>query len=70
MSKCPKCKAKLMQQLSVFVEAPANCTNLSKRGIASKDVTVMGVGWDTAYIYCSKGCGYSIRLGKKKNARD
>ena len=59
--KCPKCKTPLRQQVSVFVDAPASCTGLGKKGLARPDVKVLGVGWDQATYYCPK-CTYTLRL--------
>ncbi len=59
---CPKCKAPgLRQQVSVFIECDADRTNLSKRGIRSADVKVMGAGWPQAVLFCAK-CPYMLRL--------
>ncbi len=65
---CPKCKqGKLRQQVSVYVECDADCTNLSKSGIRSKDVVILGVGWWTsgspAWLYCPECC-WSERVPK------
>lgn len=59
--KCPKCKrAKLRQQVSVFVECDADCHSLNKKGIRKKDVKIMGAGWPQASIYCPR-CSYFVR---------
>lgn len=57
--RCPRCKkGSLRQHVNVFVEAPADCRNLSKQGIRSASVRVMGVGWDRAVIFCDNPlCG-------------
>lgn len=67
--KCPKCKHKLRQQLSVFVECDAARTDLSKRALRSADVKVLGAGWPQATIYCD-GCGYFLRLKSKRGKHD
>lgn len=60
--RCPKCcKAKLRQQVSVFVDCDADCHNLSKSGLRQRDVKILGAGWPTAAIYCPK-CGFYERL--------
>jgi hypothetical protein len=64
--KCPKCKrGQVMQQVNVVVECPADCNDLSKKGIRKNNVKIMGVLWDQATWYCDKGCGYTLRLGKR-----
>ena len=65
---CPKCKrVRLRQQVSVFVECDAECSNLSKAGIRKRDVQILGAGWPQATIYCPK-CGWSMleKRGKQK----
>jgi len=63
--KCPKCKkAKLRQQVSVYVECDADNRNLSKKGIRSKDVRILGAGWPHASLLCQK-CGWFHRLDSK-----
>lgn len=61
--KCPKCRKPLRQQVSVFVDAPADCTGLGKKGLARTDVKIIGVGWDRATYYCQT-CPYMLRLAK------
>lgn len=57
---CPRCKKQeLRQQVSVYVDAPADCHDLSKKGIRSKRVKILGVGWDLGKIYC-QSCGYIV----------
>lgn len=59
---CPKCKrARLRQQVSVFVECDAECRSLSKTGIRSSDVVILGAGWPQARLFCPK-CGWTLRL--------
>lgn len=65
--KCPKCKrGKVMQQVNVHVECPADCRSLNKKGIRKKTVKIIGVSWGQATWYCDKGCGYFLRLDGKK----
>lgn len=65
--KCPKCKkGKIRQQLNVFVECDVECRNLSKKGIRSKSVEILGAGWDRAIWFCDRGCGYFLRLAKER----
>jgi hypothetical protein len=60
--KCSKCKkGSLRQQVSIYADAPLDCHNLSKKGIRSKEVQILGVGWPTALIYCTN-CGFKERL--------
>lgn len=60
---CPKCKRRgvLRQQVSIFADAPLRCTNLSKSGIRSRDVHILGVGWPQAVWYCP-ACGWRVRV--------
>lgn len=69
--KCEKCKKGTLRQIvNVVVDAPADCHNLSKKGIRSKKVKIMGVIWDRATWYCTAdGCGFIMHLGKKKEKR-
>lgn len=63
--KCPKCKrARLRQQLSVFVECDAECYTLNKKGIRKSDVRIMGAGWQHASVYCPKCGHFSVINGK------
>jgi hypothetical protein len=56
---CPKCKTALRQQVSVYVDAPAGCTSLNKKGLAKRAVKILGVGWGYATWYCPRpGCGH------------
>jgi hypothetical protein len=55
----------MRQQVNIFAELPADCFNLSKKNIRSKDVQILGVGWDQATIFCDAGCGNYLRLGKE-----
>lgn len=58
---CPKCNGtNVRQQVSVFVDAPAGCRNLSKSGIRRKDVIILGVGWNRASMYCECGWLYPV----------
>ena len=62
--KCPKCKrGRLRQQVSVFVECDAENHRLSKAGIRSRDVVVLGAGWPQAVFLCPK-CGWMERPGE------
>jgi hypothetical protein len=64
MTKCPKCrKGEILQQVNIFVECPMDCRSLNKKGIRSKTVKILGVGWPQASFYCSRGCGYYSRGG-------
>lgn len=68
--KCPKCRKGTMRQLvSVVVEAPAECRSLSKVGLRRASVEIKGVLWDQATIFCSKGCGNVLFLGKSKRRK-
>lgn len=60
---CPKCKkGHLRQHINVFVECGLGNRNVSKSGIRSDDVKILGAGWDKATVFCSKsGCGYFYR---------
>ena len=63
--KCPRCKRGEMRQVvTVYVDAPVHCHDLSKTGLRSGDVKVVGVGWDSAWWYCPK-CGHTFRLDGK-----
>jgi hypothetical protein len=65
--KCPKCKkGNMRQQVSIYADLPADCFNLCKKGIRSKEVKILGVGWDLGIIYCDEGCGNFINLRKKR----
>ena len=68
--KCPKChRGGLRQQVNVFVDAPADCRSLNKKGIRKKTVRINGVGWDQATWHCPHdGCGYMIRLSSRENS--
>ena len=57
MIACPRCKKPLRKHVSVYVDAPADCFSLNKKGIRSKDVRIQGVGWPTERMYCPK-CGW------------
>ena len=60
--RCPKCKkARLRQQVSVFVDCDADCHSLSKQGIRKRDVKILGAGWPQATLYCPT-CGWLERL--------
>lgn len=62
--KCPKCKhGHLRQQVSIYADLPAGCFNLSKKGIRSGEVKILGVGWDMGCVYCHE-CGYFLRLSQ------
>lgn len=62
-TKCKKCKRGYMrQQVSVFVDIPLMCRNLSKKGIRNSEVKISGVGWPNAVFYCDKGCGNFLKL--------
>lgn len=66
---CPKCKkARVRQHVSVYVECDAECKNLSKKGIRSTDVKVIGAGWPQAMLFCPR-CGWALRLKENDNAR-
>ena len=63
--KCPKCrKARLRQQVPVFVDCDLECRKLGKTGIRSRDVLIMGVGWPHSVTYCPK-CGFREDLGRR-----
>lgn len=65
--KCPKCKrGKVMQQVNIVVECPADNHSLNKKSIRKRIVKIMGVIWDRATWYCDRGCGYVLRLGAKR----
>lgn len=68
--RCPKCKrGRLRQQVSVFVECDLENHSLNKKGIRSRDVTILGAGWPQATILCPK-CGYLNRLeGRERDER-
>lgn len=63
--KCPKCKSRLRQHVSVFVETWADARSLNKKAIRQSDVKIHGVGWPTATWFCPK-CGWMKYLGKSK----
>ena len=65
--KCEKCKSRLRQKVSVFVEAWADARSLNKKAIRKKDVTIDGVGWNMATFFCPK-CGWFLRLKDKDKA--
>lgn len=69
LDKCPRCgKRTARQRLNVFIEADLSCRNLSKRGIRSRRVKIMGAGWDRATWYCANSrCGWMVRLDGGKS---
>lgn len=65
---CPKCGCRLKQHVSVFVEADADCRSLGKKGIRSAGVTILGVGWPQAVIFCPN-CPYRLDLNTKRKKK-
>jgi hypothetical protein len=69
---CPKCRksrrknpGELRQHVNVFVECSVGNRSLNKNGIRSKDVKILGAGWDTAVWFCTNNnCGNIVRLGQ------
>lgn len=69
--KCTRCKkARLRQQVPVFVDCDFECRSLSKKGIRSADVKILGAGWPQARMYCPR-CGFTEELvtDKKSGAK-
>lgn len=58
---CPRCKrGRLRKHVSIFADCPADCRNLSKKGIRSRDVVIMGVDWPQERVYCPE-CGWRMK---------
>lgn len=56
--KCPKCKrCGLRKQVSLFVDCPAECYRLGKRGLRSAEVKINGADWPQERFYCPT-CGW------------
>ena len=64
--RCPKCKrARMRKIVSVIVECDEDCFRLSKAGIRSADVQVMGVDWESKSPHFCPRCGHAERLTKE-----
>jgi len=51
--RCDRCgKADLLQVVNVQMQVPLGWMNLSKTGIRSSSVKVLGADWSRAFIYC------------------
>ena len=57
MVTCPRCNKPLRKKVHIFVDAPAHCYSLNKKGLRSKHVKIEGVGWPNERLYCPK-CGW------------
>ena len=65
--RCQKCrKGKMRQQVSIFAETDADSFSLCKKSIRKANVTILGVDWGNATIYCDAGCGNVLWLNPKR----
>lgn len=69
MERCKKCKkGEIRQQVSIYVDLPADYFALNKKGIRSKKVKILGAGWPTATLYCTK-CSWFLRLNNSEETK-
>ena len=65
MKRCPKCRRRSVRCLvSLYLDIPGDLMHqLSKTNLRKRGVQVMGAGWPTSTMFCSRGaCGWFLRL--------
>lgn len=67
--KCPKCKKNTVRVgVSLFLDIPYQFYACLSKNLRDAKTKLAGAGWDRAYFYCARACGFATHLSGEHEA--